>query len=93
MAKLRWLNTVLAVCECVSFAKSWQEKGCSSRAETWRVTNILMKDLDWQVKCDVFVVFMATGMIEYKLKIPLLLSLCKIRALDFPINLHTAYYN
>ena len=24
---LRWLNTVLAVCEYMSFAKSWQEKG------------------------------------------------------------------
>ena len=39
--QLRWLNTVLAVCEYMSFAKSWQEKGCSSDAETW-----LMKDLD-----------------------------------------------
>ena len=28
---LRWLNTVLAVCEYLSFAKSWQEKGCSSQ--------------------------------------------------------------
>ena len=27
----RWLNTVLAVCEYLSFAKSWQEKGCSSQ--------------------------------------------------------------
>ena len=43
---LRWLNTVLAVCECMSFAKSWQEKGCSSQAETWQVENILMKDFD-----------------------------------------------
>ena len=25
--KLRWLNTVLAVCKYMSFAKSWQEKG------------------------------------------------------------------
>ena len=25
---LRWLNTVLAVCEYTSFAKSWQENGC-----------------------------------------------------------------
>ena len=41
---LRWLNTVLAVCECMSFAKSWQEKGCSSQVETWQVKNILMKD-------------------------------------------------
>ena len=40
------LNTVLAVCEYVSFAKSWQEKGCSSQAETWQVKNILMKDFD-----------------------------------------------
>ena len=43
---LRWLNTVLAVCECTSFAKSWKEKGCSSQAETWQVKNILMKDFD-----------------------------------------------
>ena len=43
---LRWLNTVLAVCEYISFAKSWQEKGCSSQAETWQVKNILMKDFD-----------------------------------------------
>ena len=34
-ALLRWLNTVLAVCEYMSFAKSWQEKGCSSHTETW----------------------------------------------------------
>ena len=25
----------LAVCECISFAKSWQEKGCSSQAEKY----------------------------------------------------------
>ena len=31
--------------------------------------------------------------IEYNLKISLLLSLHKIRSLDFPINLYTAYYN
>ena len=43
---LRWLNTVLAVCERMSFAKSWQEEGCSSQAETWQVKNILMKDSD-----------------------------------------------
>ena len=44
---LRWLNTVLAVCECISFAKSWQEKGCSLQAETWQVKNILrIKDFD-----------------------------------------------
>ena len=42
----RWLNTVLAVCEYLSFAKSWQEKGCSSQPETWQVKNILMKDFD-----------------------------------------------
>ena len=33
---LRWLNTFLAVSEYMSFAKSWQEKGCSSQAETWQ---------------------------------------------------------
>ena len=52
-----------------------------------------MKDFDWQVKCDVFVVSMATWTIEYILKILLLLSLHKIRSLDFTIILHTAYYN
>ena len=46
LTNLRWLNTVLAVCEYMSFAKSWQEKGCSSQAETWQVKNILMKDFD-----------------------------------------------
>ena len=86
---LRWLNTVLVVCECTSFAKSWQKKGCSSQAETWQVKNILMKDYDWQVKCDVFVVSMATWTVEYNLKISLLLSLHKICS----SYLHTAYYN
>ena len=43
---LRWLNTVLTVCEYMSFAKSWQEKGGSSQAETWQVKNILMKAFD-----------------------------------------------
>ena len=73
------------------FAKSWQEKGCSSQAETWQVKHILMKDFDRQVKCDVFVVSMATGTIERNLKISLLLSLHKIPSLDFPVNLHAAY--
>ena len=50
----------MAVCEFMSFAKSWKEKGCGSQAETWQVKNILMKDFDRQVKCDVFVVSMAT---------------------------------
>ena len=75
-----------------SFAKSWQEERCSSQAETWQVKNILIKDFDWQVKVDVFVVSMATWTIECNLKIPLLLSLHKIRSIDFPLNLHTAYY-
>ena len=35
-----------AVCGYMSFAKSWQENGCSSQAETWQVKNILMKDFD-----------------------------------------------
>ena len=48
-------------------AKSWQEKGCSSQAETWQVKNILMKDFDWHIKFDVFVASMATWMIEYNL--------------------------
>ena len=46
MHVLRLLNTVLAGCERMSFAKSWQEKGCSSQAKTWQVKNILMKDFD-----------------------------------------------
>ena len=41
-----WLNTVLAVCDYMSFAKSWQEKGCCSQAETWQVKNVLIKDFD-----------------------------------------------
>ena len=40
---LRCLNTVLAVYEYVSFAKSWQEKGCSSEAATWQVKSTPMK--------------------------------------------------
>ena len=44
-------------------------------------------------KIDVFVVSMTTWTIEYNLKISLLLSLYKIRSLNFPIILHTAYYN
>ena len=52
-----------------------------------------MKDFDWQVKCDIFVVSMATLTIEYNLKISLLLSLHKIHSLDFPINLRTASNN
>ena len=50
-------------------------------------------NFDWQVKTDDFLVSMATWTIEYNLKISLFLSLHKIRSLDFPINLHTAYYN
>ena len=50
----------MAVCEYMFFSKSWQEKGCSSQAETWQVKNIVTKDFDRQVKCDVFVVSIAT---------------------------------
>ena len=89
-SKLRWLNTVLAVCDYMSFAKSWQEKGFWSQAETWQVKNVLMKDFDWQVNLDIFVVSMATWTIEYNLKILLFLSLHKIHSLDFPVNLYTA---
>ena len=83
----------MAVWEYMSFVKSWQEKGCSSQGETWQVENILMKDFYRQVKCDVFVVSIATLTIEHNLKISLLLSLHKIRSLDFPINLRTASFN
>ena len=65
--ELRWLNTVLAGGEDMSLAKSWQEKGCSSQGQTCQVKNILMKDFDWQVKCDVFVVSMETWTIECNL--------------------------
>ena len=54
---------------------------------------VLMKDSDGQVKFDVFLVSMATRTIEYNFKISLLLSLYKIRSLDFLITLHTAFYN
>ena len=52
-----------------------------------------MKDFDWKVKFVIFVVCMETWTIEYNINISLLLSLHKICSLDFPINLHTAYYN
>ena len=59
--ELRWLNTVLAVCEYISIAKLWQEKSCILQAaETWQVKNVLIKDFDWRVKCAVLVVSMAT---------------------------------
>ena len=76
-----------------SFANSWQEKRYSSWAETWQVKIMLMKDFNWQVKFDVFVVSMTTWTIEDILKISLLLSLHKIHSLVFPVNLHTAYYD
>ena len=56
----------MAVCEYVFFAKSCQEKGYSSQAETWQVKNILRKGFDRQVKCDVLVVSLATWTTEYK---------------------------
>ena len=77
----------------MSFAKLWQEKGCSSQAETWQMENVLMKDFYWQVKFDIFVVSIPTWTIEYNLKISLLLSLQKFYPLDFPINLDIANYN
>ena len=54
---------------CQIMARLW--KGCSSQAETWQVESVLMKDFDWQVKFDTFIVSMATWMIEYNLKISL----------------------
>ena len=59
------------------FAKSWQEKGCSSQAEIWQVKNILMKNFDWKVKFVIFLVSMETWTIEYNINISLLLSLHK----------------
>ena len=35
-----------AVSEYMSFAKLWQETGCCSQAESWKVGNILMKDFE-----------------------------------------------
>ena len=67
--------------------KPMQEKGCRLQAETWQVKDILMKVFDWQVKFDVFVVFMATWTIEYNLKISLLLSLHKILFIRFSYQL------
>ena len=64
----------LAVCEYMEFAKSWKEKSCSSQDETWQVKNILMEDFDWQEKCDVVFVSVATWTIEYNLKISLSFS-------------------
>ena len=43
----------MAVSEYMSFAKLWQEKDCSSQAETWQVENILMKYIDSQEKFDI----------------------------------------
>ena len=71
----------------MSFAKSWQDKGCSSQAETSRVKNILTKDFDWKVKFDILVVSMATWTIEYDLKISLLLSLHINSLIRFPYKL------
>ena len=45
-AHLRQLNKVLAVCDYMSFAKSWRERGFGSQAETWQVKNVLAKDFD-----------------------------------------------
>ena len=40
------VNTVLAVCDYMSFAKSWQEKGSCSQAETWQEKSVPIKDFD-----------------------------------------------
>ena len=85
-------DTVLAVCEyviCQIMARERLQLRSSNLASE--------KDTDerfwWTGKFDVAVVSMATWTIEYNLEISLLLSLHKVRSLDFPINLHTAYYN
>ena len=46
LGMLRWLNTVLAAFDYMSFAKSWQGKGCCSQAKTWQVKSVLIKDFD-----------------------------------------------
>ena len=48
------------------------------------------ESFDGRAKCDVF---METWPTEYNLEMSFLLSLHKIPSLDFPINLHIAYYN
>ena len=68
LVKVAEHSLILAVCECMSFAKSWQEKGCSSQAETSRVKNILVKDFDGQVKFDVFVVSLQHERLNITLK-------------------------
>ena len=52
---------------------------------TWQVKNILTKYFDRQVKFDV--VSMVTWTIEFNVKISFLLSLHKIRSLDFLLYL------
>ena len=43
--RIRWLNTVLAVCEFLSFASGkTQEKGCSAQAETWQMKKLKLID-------------------------------------------------
>ena len=85
-------DTVLAVCEYVICQIMARER---LQLRSWNLTS--EKDTDerfWLTgKFDVAVVSMATWTIEYNLEISLLLSLHKVRSLDFPINLHTAYYN
>ena len=84
-----------------SFGSFWVYVFCQIMARErlqltiWNLASEKYTDesFDGQVKCDVFVVSMETWPTEYNLKMLFLLSLHKIRSLDFPINLHIAYYN
>ena len=47
---LRWLNTVLAVCECIHLPNHDKGKVAAHKLKLGKVKNILMKDFDCQVK-------------------------------------------
>ena len=41
-----WVEVAEHSLQVYVICQSWQEKGCSSQAETWQGKNILMKDFD-----------------------------------------------
>ena len=85
----------------LSFGSLWVYVICQIMTQgrlqltSWNLTSEKYTDerFNWPEKLGVFAVSIATWTIEYNTKISLLLSLHKIRSLDFPINLHTAYYS
>ena len=72
----------------MSFAKSWQEKGWNLASEKYIDERFLLTGKIWRFRsfrgnmCDWIQPLNLTS-----------ISLRKIRSLDFPVNLHTAYYN